>query len=171
LASSKVLLSVFTNPGYDHLFSTKENELKQTHIPWTRRVVDAEKFYGGKKVYLVDFLKDEKETLVLKPSDGYGGKDVTIGSETKDEDWNHTIDKALKSNWVVQERMAQAVFSVPTVVNRKVEFVLKKMNTNNFVFGGGSAGGFSRLSDESVINVSRGGGLIPSVACESEINR
>ena len=25
--------------------------------------MDAEKFYGGKKVYLIDFLKDEKETF------------------------------------------------------------------------------------------------------------
>src|SRR3989338_8955279 len=171
LGSSKALLSVFTNPGYDHLFSAQENEIKREHIPWTRRVVDAEKFYGGKKIYLIDFLKDEKETLVLKPADSYGGKDVAIGNETRDEDWNFTIDKALKSNWVVQEFVPLPVLSVPTVVNRKLDFVLKKMNTGSFVFGGVPAGSLSRLSDDSVINVSRGGGLISAVVCEGEIIR
>lgn len=171
LASSKALLSILTNPAYDHLFSAKENEIRHQHIPWTRRVVDAERFYGGKKVYLINFLKDEKETLVLKPSDGYGGKDVTIGRETRDEDWNLTIDKALKSNWVVQEFVVPPFMTVPTVVNHKLEFVAKKMNTGCFVFNGTYAGSLSRLSDESVVNVSRGGGLIPAVVCEAEINR
>lgn len=171
LASSKALLSILTNPGYDHLFSAQENQIKQEHIPWTRRLFDAEQFYGAKKIYLIDFLKDEKDSLVLKPADSYGGKDVVIGSETRDEDWNFTIDKALKGNWVVQEFIPLPVLSVPTVVNRKLEFMLKKMNTGSFVFGGSPSGSFSRLSDESVVNVSRGGGLIAAVVCEGEIVR
>ena len=171
LAASKELLSIMTNPGYDHLFSAKENETRHQHIPWTRRIIDAEKFYGGKKSYLIDFLKDEKETLVLKPADGYGGKDVTIGPETRDEEWNHTIDKALKSNWVVQEFVSPTFMTVPTIVNHKIDFVTKKVNTGCFVFNGTYAGSLSRLSEESVVNVSRGGGLIPAVVCEAEINR
>ncbi len=171
LAATKALLSILTNPGYDHLFSAKENEIRHQHIPWTRRIVDAEKFYGGKKSYLIDFLKDEKETLVLKPADGYGGRDVTIGCETRDEEWNHTIDKALKSNWVVQEFATPPIMMVPAVINHKLEFAAKKMNTGCFVFNGTYAGSLSRLSDESVVNVSRGGGLVPAVVCEAEINR
>ncbi|OGW77452.1 MAG: hypothetical protein A3J52_01295 [Omnitrophica bacterium RIFCSPHIGHO2_02_FULL_49_9] len=169
IASSKALLSIFTNPGYDYLFSAGENKIKWDHIPWTRRVLDAEKFYGGKKIYLIDFLKDEKETLVLKPADSYGGKDVSLGCETRDEDWNRAIDQALKGNWVVQEFIRFPVFSVPVIVNNKIEFTLKKVNTGHFVFGGSSVSGFSRLSDDSVINVSRGGGLIPALVCEGEI--
>ncbi|MBI4358544.1 MAG: glutathionylspermidine synthase family protein [Candidatus Omnitrophica bacterium] len=171
LASSKAILSILTNPAYDHLFSAKENELRHQYIPWTRRIIDAERFYGGKKIYLIDFLKDEKETLVLKPAEGYGGKDVTIGSETRDEEWNHTIDKAVKSNWVVQEFVTPPIMSVPAIMNHKIEFAAKKINTGCFVFNGAYAGSLSRLSDDSVVNVSRGGGLVPSVVCEAEINR
>ncbi|MBI1977367.1 MAG: glutathionylspermidine synthase family protein [Candidatus Omnitrophica bacterium] len=171
LAASKAILSILTNPGYDHLFSAKENETKQQHVLWTRRMIDADRFYGGKKIYFVDFLKDEKESLVLKPAEGYGGKEVTIGPETRDDEWNHTIDKAIKSNWVVQEFVSPPVMTVPTIVNHKIEFVAKKVNTGCFVFNGAYAGSLSRLSDETVVNVSRGGGLVPTVACESEINR
>lgn len=171
LAASKALLSILTNPAYDHLFSVKENEIKRLHIPWTRRVIDAENFYGGKKGYLIDFLKDEKESLVLKPADGYGAKDVTVGFETRDEDWNLAIDRALKSNWVLQEYVTPPFMTVPVIVNHKIEFAAKKMNTGCFVFNGTYAGSLSRLSDDTVVNVSRGGGLIPTLVCESEINR
>ncbi len=171
VAASKVALSILTNPGYDHFFSDKENALKRDCLPWTRRISDAEKFYGGKKIYMVDFLKDEKESLVLKPADGYGSKDITIGRETRDEEWNRAIDKALKSNWIMQEYMEIPVIRVPAVVNDKLEFVMKKASTSCFVFDGAYAGSFSRLSDESVINISRGGGLIPTVTSEAEIER
>lgn len=163
LASTKALLSILTNPEYDHFFTDAENKVKREYIPWTRRLIDAEDFYGRKKIYLIDFLKDEKDTLVLKPSCGYGGKDVTIGRETSDEKWNETIDKALKGDWVVQEYVNIPVLTVPTVTNGKLDFLYKKFNYNVLVFGGKYAGGFTRLSDESVINVARGGGLIPAL--------
>ena len=167
LASTKALLSILTNPEYDHFFTENENKIKRECIPWTRRLVDAEDFYGGKKIYLIDFLKDEKETLVLKPSSGYGGKDVKIGKETHDDDWNATIDKALKGDWVVQEYVNIPILTVPVVINNKLDFEYKKYNFNILVYGGKYVGGFSRLSDESVINVARGGGLIPSLVSEN----
>lgn len=166
LAGTKALLSVLTNSEYDHFFTESENKIKREYIPWTRRMTDAEDFYGRKKIYLIDFLKDEKETLVLKPASGYGGKDVSIGRETTDDDWNRIIDKALKGEWVVQEYINIPKISIPVVVNNKLDFEYKKFNYNILVNNGKYAGGFSRLSDESVINVARGGGLIPSLASE-----
>lgn len=171
LGSTKSLLSILTNPEYDRFFTEEENRIKREHLPWTRRLIDADKFYGGKKIYLIDFLKDEKESLLLKPSFGYGGKGVWIGRETKDEDWNEAIDRALKGDYVVQEFVNIPIITVPTVVNRKLDFAYKKINLNCLVFGNKSAGNFSRLSDESVISVARGGGLIPAVAGEIEPDR
>jgi len=171
LGYTKSLLSILTNPEYDHFFTEEENRVKREHLPWTRRLIDADKFYGGKKMYLVDFLKDEKETLILKPAFGYGGKGVSIGKESKDEDWNSAIDRALKGEYVVQEFVNIPIITVPTVVNRKLDFAYKKINLNCLVFGAKLAGSFSRVSDESVINVARGGGLMPAVAGEIEPDR
>ncbi|MBU3759327.1 MAG: hypothetical protein FGM27_05285 [Candidatus Omnitrophica bacterium] len=167
LASTKALLSILTNPEYDHFFTESENRAKREHIPWTRRLSDAEDFYGRKKMYLIDFLKEEKETLVLKPSQGYGGRDVSIGRETTDSDWNAVIDKALKGDWVVQEFVNIPIMTVPEVINGKLDFAYKKHNFNLLVFGTKYSGGFSRLSSESVINVARGGGLIPALSSEA----
>ena len=171
LGSPKALLSILTNPEYDHYFTEEENRIKREHLSWTRRLVDADKFYGGKKIYLVDFLKDEKETLILKPSSGYGGKGVWIGRESKDDEWNGAIDKALKSEYVVQEFVNIPIVTVPIVVNRKLDFAYKKINLNCLVVGSKLAGNFSRLSDESVINVARAGGLVPTIAGDIELDR
>jgi len=171
LAGTKALLSMLTNPEYDHFFTENENRVKREHIPWTRRITDAEDFYGRKKIYLIDFLKDEKESLVLKPSAGTGGRQVSIGMETRDDDWNSAIDKALKGDWVVQEFVNIPIMTVPKIINHKLDFDYKKHNFNMLVFGNKYAGGFTRLSEESVINVARGGGLIPAIGTESAHER
>lgn len=171
LGSDKGLLSLLTDPEYDHFFTEEENRIKRDYLPWTRRLLDADRFYGGKKIYLIDFLKDEKESLILKPSFGYGGKGVWIGRETKDEDWNGAIDRALKSDYVVQEYVNIPILTVPVVINGKLDWAYKKVNLNCLVFGSKLAGNVSRLSEESVINVARGGGVVPTLAGEVEPER
>lgn len=167
LASTNALLSILTNPEYEHFFTESENRIKRDYLPWTRRLADAEDFYGRKKVYLIDFLKDEKETLVLKPSTGEGAQGVLIGRETPDGDWNAAIDKALKEDWVVQEFVNVPIMTVPSPVNNKLDFEYKKYNFNLFTCAGKYSGSFVRLSDDDKIKVSRGGGMIPALASET----
>ncbi len=166
LAGTKTIHAILTNPEYDHFFTENENQVKRECIPWTRRISDAQDFYGRNMTYLIDFLKDEKDSLVLKPLAGHGGKDVTIGCETRDEDWNAAIARAVKEDWAIQEYVHVPIMTVPAVINNKLDFAYKKYNFNMLVFGGKYSGAFSRLSDESVINVARKGGLIPSLAAE-----
>lgn len=171
LTGTKAIHAILTNPEYDHFFTDNENTVKKEYIPWTRRMSDARDFYGHKTNYLIDFLKDEKDSLVLKPQAGHGGKDVYIGSETRDEDWNAAMDRALKEDWTAQESVHIPITTVPVVINNKLDFAYKKYNFNMLVFGGKYSGAFSRLSDESVINVARKGGLIPSLVPEQAPDR
>ncbi len=166
LASTKAILSILTNPEYDHFFTETENKTKREHLPWTRRMMDAEDFYGRKKIYLIDFLKDEKDTLVLKPSAESDGRGVTIGRETPDSDWNEAIDKALKGDWVVQEFVNIPILTVPILVNHKLDFAYKKYNFSLFVSSGKYAGASVRVSDESMINIAKGGGLMTVLPAE-----
>lgn len=165
LAGTKALMSILTNPEYDHFFTETENRTKREHIPWTRRLVDAEDFYGGKKIYLIDFLKDEKDTLVLKPSARHS-REVMMGRETPDNVWNETIDKALKGDWIVQEFVNVPIMTVPTVINQKLDFLYKKFNFSMNVCHGKYTNAMVRLSDESMINVAKGGGLIAALVSD-----
>ena len=165
LASSKSVFSLLTTPEFDRFFTENENTMKRQHLPWTRCLSAAEDFYGHRKVFLIDFLKDEKETVVLKPSgSSHGARRVYIGRETPDGDWNAVVDRALKEeDWVIQEQVPVPAMTVPAVVNQRLDFIYKKFNFNILVFGGKYAGSFVRLSDESVINVATGGGLMPAL--------
>ncbi len=171
LAGTKAIHAILTNPAYDHLFTEIENAAKRDYIPWTRRISDAEDFYGYRKVYLIDFLKDEKESIVLKPCTGHGGRDVYLGCETRDDDWNGIIARAVKEDWVFQEYVHVPIMTVPALLNNKLDFAYKKYNFNMLVFGGKYSGAFTRLSDESVINVARKGGLIPAMIPEQAPER
>ena len=103
LSASKSLFSLLTDREFDRFFTDSENKMKQDHLPWTRGVADAEDFYGHRKVFLIDFLQDEKETLVLKPPYSHGPEHVRIGRETTDSEWNTAVDRALKEQgWVIQ---------------------------------------------------------------------
>ena len=165
IASGKAIFSLLTTPEFDRFFTENENTMKQQHLPWTRCLSDAEDFYGHRKAFIIDFLKDEKEAIVLKPNgSSHGSRRVHIGRETPDSEWNAAVDRALKEeDWVIQEHVPVPAITVPEVVNQKLDFAYKKFNFNALVFGGKFAGGFARLSDESVVNVATGGGLIPAL--------
>lgn len=168
LASSQSIFSLLTTPEFDRFFSENENALKQQLLLWTRSLSDAEDFYGRRKGFIVDFLKDEKEDIVLKPNgSSHGARRVHMGRETPDGDWNVAVDKAMKEeDWVIQEYVSVPIMTVPEIVNQKLDFVYKKYNFNLLVFGGKFAGGFVRLSDDSVINVATGGGVIPALCSD-----
>jgi hypothetical protein len=51
----------------------------------------------------------------------------------------------------------------PIVEDGHVQMRLKRFNINPFSIGGRYAGSITRISDRAVINVSAGGGLLPSV--------
>ncbi|MDP3919901.1 MAG: circularly permuted type 2 ATP-grasp protein [Candidatus Omnitrophota bacterium] len=169
LAGNKAVLSILTNAAYEHFFTPDELKVRDKHIPWTRRVIEGKKFYGGKSIYLQKMIAENRDALVLKPSDSYGGRDVKIGRETSKSEWTRTVERVLKSgeHWVVQEYVRIPEMRVPILEQGRVRLVHKKINLNPFVFGGRYAGSVCRLSDQSVINVSAGGGLVPAMSCIS----
>lgn len=166
LASNKSTLAIMTNQkDFKHLFTEEENRIIKKHIPWTRRVLDMQTHYEGNPVFLKKHILSHKDQLVMKPGDSYGGKNVTIGRETDDDTWSNLVGKILrnKEDWVVQRYVDISQMTVPVMNGNGIEMVNKKYNINPFVFAHRYAGSVARLSDQSVINVSAGGGLVPVI--------
>lgn len=166
LASNKAILSIITNQkDYKKFFTDEENRIIQKHIPWTRRVMDIQTHFDNNLVFLRKHIINHKDHLVLKPADSYGGKDVVIGRECDQVDWEILVNRILKNNedWVVQRYVDITEMTVPVRSADSVTLQTKKFNINPFIFGGRYAGSMARLSDQSVINVSAGGGLVPAI--------
>ena len=104
--SSKLNISLLSEHEDSDLFTLEEREIIKTYIPWTRKTVPGLTTYKGEPVRLEDLVPSARERLVLKPSQGYGGKGIHVGSHTRAGQWQDIVRQAFhEGNWVVQERI------------------------------------------------------------------
>jgi hypothetical protein len=165
VANNKKLFALLTDPRFTYLAETAEeaDAIRQT-IPWTRILRSGRVTYGEWVVDLLQFVSDNRERLVLKPASEYGGHGVSLGMETSQSDWDSIVEQHYETgDFVVQEYVPVPEEMFPAVEAGHVQMRLKRFNINPFGIGGRYAGMITRISDKAVINVSAGGGLLPSV--------
>jgi glutathionylspermidine synthase len=164
VANNKKLFALLDDPRFAHLVTRREAEVIAETIPWTRILRPGRVTYGSWVVDLLDFVSDNRQRLVLKPASEYGGHGVSLGIETEQADWDKMIaSHAEADDYIVQEYVPVPEEMFPTVEDGHVQMRLKRFNINPFGIGGRYAGMITRISDQAVINVSAGGGLLPSV--------
>lgn len=164
LSEDKAFFAILTDEAFAHLLDDGERALVARVLPWTRRVAERRTLKGGREVDLVPFINEEREKLVLKPAHAYGGRSVLLGSETEAGDWERAVRAAVDAPWVVQERVTipQEPFPVLDEASGDLAFVPLKVNANPFYVAGQDVGAVTRASRSSVINVSAGGGSVPT---------
>jgi len=163
VVGNKKVLSVITDQRFNDIFTETEKQLIKDTIPWTRILSDSKVKFRGKEVELSSFVPENKDLLVLKPSNKYGGKDVYIGQETSQSTWEDIMNEHMAdSMWVVQEFVDIPTGLFPEI-SKSVSFKKKYVNINPFALNGKYCGTITRVSDNQVINVSAGGGLVPTL--------
>ncbi|HEY0006828.1 MAG TPA: hypothetical protein VGB17_18760 [Pyrinomonadaceae bacterium] len=158
LAHKKAGFAILSDPDYEYLFTRDELDCIRKHIPWTRIVKRGRATYEGVEYDLLDFVRRERERLVLKPSDDYGGHGIHIGWETAPDDWERAIEHALTLPFVVQERAPVGKVSLPMFDLEAVTNAELLVDFDPFLFHNEVEGGLVRLSASSLCNVSSGGG-------------
>jgi len=162
----KAFFAVLTDPRHAGLFSDREHGVIARHVPWTRVVRDTRTSKGAEAFDLVPWTRRNRENLVMKPNDEYGGAGVTLGWETGESAWDAALQEALAApagTWIVQEKIA---------VRREVfpwfqgggDAVMKDMLVDMapYLFLGKLAGFLTRLSATGLANVTSGGGQVPA---------
>jgi uncharacterized circularly permuted ATP-grasp superfamily protein len=171
----KAFFAVLTDGQNARLFSDEERELIHRHVPWTRVVDDVKTEYDGEPVELLKHIREHQKELVMKPSDEYGGKGVTLGWEVDKKHWESAIEGALPGGklakesgcWIVQERIPMRRGVFPHIgKGNKVQFKNMLVDFAPYLFRGRVAGFLTRLSATSLANVTSGGGQIPSFRVE-----
>src|SRR4029077_7531701 len=74
LLHKKASFAVLGDERNAALFPADERRAIDAHIHWTRVLAERKTRYAGKEVGLVPFVLSQRERLVLKPNDEYGGK-------------------------------------------------------------------------------------------------
>jgi uncharacterized circularly permuted ATP-grasp superfamily protein len=164
----KILFAILTDHGNARLFDASERAVIERHIPWTRRVAPMRTLHRGHSVELPEFILRQRERLVLKPNDEYGGRGVVIGWEVDDREWERRVRAALDDFWVVQERVGGELQRFP-IWDQGLRFQDYLVDLDPFLFGGEIGGCLARLGVGSTTNVSTGGGLVPTFLVRGRI--
>ena len=167
----KAFFAVLTDERNDALFSFGEREVIRKHVPWTRVVADVRTSHYGTAIELLDFVRRQRQHLVLKPSDEYGGTGVTLGWETGEAEWDAVIEKAVapaQGCWIVQERIPIRREVFPWVqADGSVDYRDMLVDFAPYLFRGKVCGFLTRLSATGLANVTSGGGQIPAFRVHS----
>src|SRR5438067_9735182 len=162
----KAFFAVLTDEQNGSLFSLSERELIRKHIPWTRVVADVQTAHYGEHVELLAFIREQRENLVLKSSDEYGGSGVTLGWETSETAWDEAIGRALTAKrveWIVQERIPIRREVFPYIAQAgRVDYRDMLVDFAPYLFRGKLCGFLTRLSSTGLANVTSGGGQVPA---------
>ena len=164
LIHKKALFAVLTDRRRASLFSKEELEAIRKHVPWTRLVRAEKSDYFGKEIDLVEYLKTNRQKLVLKPNDDYGGHGITIGWNTGEVGWDEALRSALANgDYLAQERVPTARETFPALKDDgTIEFAEQLVDLDPLLFNGKVGSAFTRLSYTELANVSSGGGMVPT---------
>ena len=154
----KAGFELLTDEKHQRWFTRAENETIRRCVPWTRRVKDRRTTRHGRSIDLLQFIRRNRSSLVLKPNDDYGGHGVYFGPKLDGNAWEEAIATALSGDYVAQEAVDLQPEHFP--VFSETSWTLQSMfvDTNPFLFRGTVCGAMVRLSDSPVVNVTSGGG-------------
>ncbi len=159
LLHKKASLAVLSDERNVGLFSGDERQAIDAHIPWTRVVAERKTRHEDRQVDLVPFIIDQRERLVLKPNDAYGGAGIVLGWEVDAATWEQSVRVALTEPFVVQERVPIPSEPFPSVVDGRVILADRILDSAPFAYQGTHVEGcMSRLSTAALVNVTAGGG-------------
>ena len=155
----KASLAVLHDERNAALFDADELEAISASIPWTRVVEDRRTTFEGVEIDLLAFAEANREMLVLKPNDEYGGKGIVLGWEADSDLWKQTIAAALTEPYIVQQRIALPTEPYPSMVDGRVVFADRMVDTAPYVaYGDHVDGCLTRLATAALLNVTAGGG-------------
>ena len=164
----KASLAVLSDERNDALFSAAEREVIAEHVPWTRIVEERKTVLDGRTIDLIPFIAGNKDRLVLKPNDDYGGAGVVLGWEVDATQWGVELTKAIGHPYIVQQRIGLPSELFPSLVDGAVVMADRIVDTAPFCFDGAFVEGcLTRVSTATLVNVTAGGGsTIPTLLVE-----
>lgn len=164
LIHKKALFAVLTDKRRAALFSSEEQEAIRKHVPWTRLVRAEKSDYFGTEIDLLEHIRKNRDRLVLKPNDDYGGHGITIGWNADEKTWEAALRSALANeDYLAQERVPTAREVFPALKDDgSIEFAEQLVDLDPLLFNGKVQSAFTRLSFTELANVSSGGGMVPT---------
>jgi hypothetical protein len=171
LIHKKALFAVLTDQRRAALFTSEEQQAIRKHVPWTRLVRAGKSDYLGKEIDLLEYVNANRQKLVLKPNDDYGGHGITIGWNSDEIRWDEALRSALvNGDYLAQERVPTARETFPALKDDgTIDFAEQLVDLDPLLFNGKVRSAFTRLSSTELANVSSGGGMVPTFIISEKV--
>jgi hypothetical protein len=164
----KTSFAVISDEANAELFTADEQHAIGKYLPWTRRVSERYTQHRGQRIDLMPFVLANKDMLVLKPADEYGGKGVVLGWTVTQDEWAAACKVALAEPTIVQERVTVPTEPFPSFADGRTQVIDRFLDTNPYIwYGEYMSSCLTRLSTAALLNVTAGGGsTVPTFVIE-----
>ncbi len=155
ISADKRNLALLRELALSKKLDPEDAELVLACIPWT--VIPSrnkEVNFKGERHNLLELLKKEKDSFVLKPADGAMGINVFIGKFLSEKDWLACLNNHFTSrNYIIQEYIESIHFLAPNSVNM---WTPHQIVWCSYGFGETYGGTFARMSGISTVEEGQG---------------
>jgi hypothetical protein len=138
-----------------------ERKAIKDHVPWTRLVAPGKTTRNGQTIDLIEYIQQNRETLVLKPNDDYSDQHSFFGWETDDAAWERALKQATRRPYVVQEKVDPVRTIFPVYNYGSLEFREMQVDVHPHAYLGKVLGCSSWISTGGS-SFSSMGGLVPT---------
>jgi hypothetical protein len=116
MTRKKSLLALLTDSEVTASFPAAERKAIAETVPLTRVVAQAKAAWGKKTVDLPEYILKHRETLTLRPNDESAELPTFDGATLDENQWQRALKTALRSPYVVQERVEPLAVKFPVDV-------------------------------------------------------
>jgi hypothetical protein len=161
LAHKKAMFGLLTDATLTAHFPAVERKAIRDHVPWTRLVTAAKATYQDKTIDLPEFITQNRERLALKPNDDYSDQHTYFGWEMDAGAWDRALRQAMRSPYVVQERVDPVRSVFPLMTFGHLEFREMQVDVHPHAYLGKVQGCSSWLSSGGT-GFSSAAGIVPT---------
>jgi hypothetical protein len=167
LAHKRALFDLLTDDTVTAGFPAEERRVIREYIPWTRVVAAGKTTYHDQTIDLPEFIVKNRERLVLKPNDESVEQHSFRGWENTDAAWGKAVNAAMRSPYVVQEKVEPAQSIFPILTYGQLEMREMRVEVHPHAFLGKVQACSSWLSSVSGGGFSTIGGIAPTFIIEN----
>lgn len=165
IMQKKAIFGLLTDEAIISSFPAAEKKAIREHIPWTRVVAQAKTSHNGDNVDLPEYILNNREKLVLRPNDEGTDLHSFRGWETEQAAWERALKTALRSPYVVQERVDPVRWQFPVYQFGRMDMKEMQVDVHPQMFLG-KVEGCGALVSEAGSTFSTLNGIAPAYVLE-----
>ena len=168
IADKQALFDLLTDQEITGRFPAAERRAIQEYIPWTRMVTSTKTSYQDRSVDLPEFILKNRENLILKPNDDAGERHTVRGWESDESSWHRALRQAMRSPYVVQEKVYSPALTFPVYQWGQMEMREMNVEVHPHLYLGKMNGCSSYVTEARNGGFSMASGLAPTFLLEGK---